>query len=129
LLAETSESAIRPLSRLEPELQVVVWSLIKEIEERPSGKTVQEVVTTIRGAIEARVAGKERCNERAAPANGKYGTNGHRHRQSDVLGTLCRWSNRINSWDPEAIAAADDELALKRHLKAARVLRTFSEAF
>jgi hypothetical protein len=134
ILAEVNEHTLRPLSRLEPELQTVTWELIRHIEERPSGTTIEQVVSTIRGAIEG---GWQHCEitqeASSAPtsANGRNGTTPDRthHRQSDQLGTLCRWVNRINTWDPEAIAAADDELRLKRHLKAARQLRTFCEAF
>jgi hypothetical protein len=43
LLAETNEHTLRPLSRLEPELQTVTWELIRHIEERPSGTTVEQV--------------------------------------------------------------------------------------
>jgi hypothetical protein len=82
-------------------------------------------MTTIRSAIET----GWRDREQPSSANGKNGTNGQRHRQSDALGTLCRWSNRITSWDPEASGQADDELRLKPHLKAARALRTFCETF
>jgi hypothetical protein len=128
LLAETNEHSLRPLSRLEPELQTVTWELIRHIEERPSGTTVEQVVSTIRNAI---ATGWEQRDTRSAPTGGKNGATPHRiqHRASDELGTLCRWSNRINSWDPTAIAEADDELRLKRHLKAARQLRAFCEAF
>jgi hypothetical protein len=50
---EVNEHALRPLSRLEPELQAAAWELIRQIEQRPSGTTIQEVVSTIRNAIEA----------------------------------------------------------------------------
>jgi hypothetical protein len=131
MLAETNESTLRPLSRLEPELQVVTWELIRHLEERPTGTTIQQVVSTIRSAIESGWQAKNDATRGTGSANGRNGTTPHRthHRQSDQLGTLCRWVNRINTWDPEAIAAADDELRLKRHLKAARQLRTFCEAF
>ena len=111
---------------MEPELQTAAWELIRHIEERPHGKTIQEVVTTIREAIQTD------WQEHSAPmANGKNGTTPHRplHRPSDDLGCFSRWSRRIDSWDPQAIALGDDELALRRHLKAARALRTFCEAF
>jgi hypothetical protein len=128
LLAETNEHSLRPLSRLQPELQTVTWELIRHIEERPSGTTVEQVVSTIRNAI---ATGWEQRDTRSAPTPTNGGTTPPRiqHRASDELGTLCRWSNRITSWDPQAIAEADDELRLKRHLKAARQLRAFCEAF
>lgn len=53
MLAETNESALRPLSRLDPELQQAAWELVKRIEERPSGVTIADTVGTIRAAIEA----------------------------------------------------------------------------
>jgi hypothetical protein len=121
-LSETSESALRPLSRLAPELQIVTWELIKHLEERPVGATIQQVVSTIRGAIES---GWE---ARSAPSKGRNAATHRTHRQSDQLGALCRWVNRVTSWDPQMIAAADDELRLKAHLKAARQLRAFCEA-
>ena len=34
-------------------------------------------------------------------------------------GHFSRWANKVNTWDPAAIAAADDELRVKRHLQAA----------
>jgi hypothetical protein len=125
LLAQTSEHTLRPLSRLEPDLQVVTWELIRHLEERPSGTTVEQVVSTIRNAI------RSGWQERSAPTpiNGKNGATHHRTtRQSDQLATLSRWVNRVTSWDPVMIAQADDELTLKRHLKAARRLRRFCEA-
>jgi hypothetical protein len=98
---------------------------------RPRGTTIEQVVDTIRTAIKSgwqeREKGEVTQEAHAAPAraNGRNGT--APHRQSDQLGTLCRCVNKLNTWDPTAIAEADDELALKRHLKAARALRTFCE--
>jgi hypothetical protein len=122
LLAETNESSLRPLSRLEPELQTAAWELIRHIEERPHGKTIQEVVSTIRSAIAT--GWQER-----APSKGRNGTTPHRplHRRSDDLGCFSRWSRRIDSWDPQANALGDNETCLRRHLKAARQLRAFCE--
>jgi hypothetical protein len=128
LLEETGEHSLRPLSRLEPELQTAVWQLIRHLEERPVGTTIERVVSTIREAIATG------WQERATPSpatNGAPGRNGHHgtHRRSDQLASFSRWSRRIKTWDPEAIALGDDALTLRRHLKAARVLRTFCEAF
>jgi hypothetical protein len=116
------------LSRLEPQLQTAAWELIRHIQARPSGTTVQQVVSTIREAISTGWQEREKqvASERA-PSGSKNATT--QYRQSDQLGTLCRWVNRITSWDPIAVALADDELRLKRHLKAARELKTFCEAF
>jgi hypothetical protein len=125
LLEAANESTLRPLSRIEPELQVAAWELVRRIKAEPDAAVIKEVVTTIRSAIET----GWRDREQSSSANGKHGTNGQRQRQSDALGNLCRWSNRITSWDPAAIAQADDELRLKRHLKAAHALRTFCDAF
>jgi hypothetical protein len=136
VLSDTPESALRPLGRVEPELQIAAWELIKKIEARPNGKTIQEVVTTIRDAIEigweeqeSEVTRRDSCS--ASSSNGRNRTTPHRtqQRQSDELGTLCRWANRIANWDVESIALADDESRIKSHLKAARQLRTFCEAF
>jgi hypothetical protein len=141
LLEETNECALRPLARLAPELQVAAWELIKQIESRPSGTTIQEVVSTIRNAIESgwqergrQVAENEDTQEASSAqtrGHGKNGTTPHRAhgRASNQLAALSRWVNRVNTWDPDAIALADDELRLKAHLKAARALRTFCEAF
>jgi hypothetical protein len=38
---------------LEPELQIMTWQLIREIEEHPNGKTIQETVAAIKDAIAA----------------------------------------------------------------------------
>jgi hypothetical protein len=82
LLEAANESTLRSLSRLEPELQVEVWSLIKEIEERPSGKTVAETVSVIRTEIQS---GWE-ARSAPAPVNGRNGATHHRTtRQSDQL--------------------------------------------
>jgi hypothetical protein len=137
LLEETNEHTLRPLSRLDPELQTVTWELIRHIEERPRGTTIQQVVNTIRNAIESgwqererQAAENEADQQEASPARGRNGTTPHRsQRQSDELGVMCRWVNKVTTWDPEAIAMADDELTLKRHLKAARALQTFCETF
>jgi hypothetical protein len=146
LLADTGEHGLRPLSRLEPELQTAAWQLVRQIEERPRGTTIEEVVDTIRNAISdgwrERAERPSAANQEpvslspvtsAAPASANHnGTTKDRRlaaaRQSDQLGNLCRWAGRITNWDPEAIALADDELCVKRQLKAARQLRTFCEA-
>jgi hypothetical protein len=88
------------------------------------------VVETIKTAIATGWQERERQAENQvtpAPAHSRNGT--ALNRASDQLGTLCRWVNRVTTWDPEMIAMADDELRLKGHLKAARRLRTFCEAF
>jgi hypothetical protein len=128
LLSETNESTLRPLSRLEPELQVAAWELIRRIKAEPDAAVIKEVVETIKSAV---ATGWEEREATQETTPGRNGRSHHRtlHRQSDGLGTLCRWVNRVNTWDPIAIAAADDELTLRRHLKAARALRTFCEAF
>jgi hypothetical protein len=148
VLSQINEHGLRPLSRLEPELQAATWELIRQIEERPRGTTIEEVVTTIRNAISDGWQERERRQSAestnpeptslSSPSTGvfttSHSTNGTTKdrrlatRQSDQLGNLCRWAGRITSWDPEAIAMADDELCLKRRLKAARQLRTFCEA-
>jgi hypothetical protein len=125
LLEAANESTLRPLSRVEPELQVAAWELVRRIKAEPDAAVIKEVVTTIRSAIET----GWRDREQSSSANGKHGTNGQRHRASDQLGNLSRWVNRITSWDPKAIAQADDELTLRRHLKAAHALQIFCEAF
>jgi hypothetical protein len=137
LLEASNECALRPLSRLEPELQTVTWELIRHIEQRPSGTTIQEVVSTIRGAIESGWQDRERqvtqseatreASHAPSTVNSRNGTTKHRtvHRQSDQLGNLSHWANLVNTWNPAAIEMADDELCLKCRLKAARQLKTF----
>jgi hypothetical protein len=137
LLEETSKCAFRSLATLEPPLQSAVWELVKSIEERPSGRTIEEVVETIRGAIKDGWQARDGATQESVPvtSGSRNGTSPHRahgcahHRASNQLAALGRWINRVNSWDPEAIALADDELRLKAHLKAARTLRTFCDAF
>jgi hypothetical protein len=108
VLAETTEHMLRALSRLEPELQTVTWELIRHIEERPSGTTIEQVVSTIRGAIqsgweerEGRVASEpgSKAKEETAPSAGRNGTTqpSRTHRASDDLGNFCRWSHRVES--------------------------------
>jgi hypothetical protein len=123
-----AEHTLRPLSRLEPELQVVTWELIRHLEERPSGTTVEQVVTTIREAIATGWQEREAPRE---PSKGRNGTSLNRthHRASDQLGAFFRSVNKMTSWDPVMIAAADDEPTLRRHLKAARALQAFCSAF
>jgi hypothetical protein len=138
LLAETNEHTLRPLSRLEPELQTAAWEWIRHVEKRPSGTTVQEVVGAIRGAIEAgwRERGnpvasepESKAKEETASSAGRSGTTqpSRTHRASDTLGNFCRWSHRVESWDPEAIVLGDDEVCLKRRLQATLALKTFCE--
>jgi hypothetical protein len=143
LLTSTSEHTLRPLTRLEPDLQVATWELIRRIKPQPDGTTIQEVVDLIKDAIvtgwqerterqleDGRAGNPEPCHAPPADRNGNASSRPRTLpvRQSDQLGNLCRWAGRITSWDPEAIAMADDELCLKRRLKAARQLRTFCEA-
>jgi hypothetical protein len=140
LLAETNEHTLRPLSHLEPALQSAAWELVRHLEERPSGKTIEETVSVIKEAIasgwrERGTAEKGTRPPAAASESRGHGRNGttsqgtSHQRSSDQLGNLCRWCNRVTTWDPEAIALADDELRLKAHLKAVRQLRTFCETF
>jgi hypothetical protein len=144
LLAESNEHALRPLAQLEPELQVATWELIRHIEERPDGTTIQETVTAIRDAIaigwqahtetplEAdKVEPPEPSHDASVDRNGSTPSSHSRTspRAGGPLGTFSRWANKLTSWDPAAIAAADDELCMKRHLKAARQLRMFCDAF
>jgi hypothetical protein len=42
---------LRPLNQLEPDLQRTVWELIRRLEDRPAGRTIETVVTRIREAI------------------------------------------------------------------------------
>jgi hypothetical protein len=137
LLEETSKCAFRSLATLEPPLQSAVWELVKSIEERPSGRTIEEVVETIRGAIQDgwQARGDATQESVPVPSGSRNGTSLHRahgcahHRQSDLLAGLSRWVNRVTTWDPTAIAQADDELRLKAHLRAARQLQAFCAEF
>ena len=106
----------------------MTWELIRHIEERPSGTTVEQVVTTIRSAIAERLGGTRhapRASQRQArnnppPHHTVRATNwalSAAGATGSLLGILKR--------SPQA----DDELTLRRHLKAARQLRTFCEAF
>jgi hypothetical protein len=154
VLSQVNEHGLRPLSRLRPDLQAATWELIRQIEQRPRGTTIEEVVSTIRNAISDGWQERERqsakstnqeptstesssaesssagvfATSRSTSHNGTTKDQRLAARQSDQLGNLCRWANRITNWDPAAIAMADDELCLKRRLKAARQLRTFCEA-
>jgi hypothetical protein len=136
LLARTNEHTLRPLSRLAPELQSATWELIRKIEEHPLGTTTQTVVEAIKEAIASAWEEREQAPNSAiasALALSLSAGKGRKHpglsaRRSDELGNFCRWTNRVNTWDPEAIVLADDELCLERRLKAARQLQTFCEA-
>jgi hypothetical protein len=141
LLAQTNEHALRPLSRLAPELQTATWELIRRIEQRPAGTTIEAVVDSIKEAIasgwEERAVTATDTNSRelnpvchggSTAQTGVTRTRRILERQSDQLGNLCRWAGRITNWDPEAIALGDDKYTLERHLKSARQLRTFCEA-
>jgi hypothetical protein len=138
VLEDTHESALRPLSRLAPELQQAAWELVKRIEERPSGVTIAETVATIRGAIEAGWQARESSEPAAQTTEGAsvHGRNGDRRngaihgasrqpRMSDLLAALCRWARRVAEWDPEAIVAGDDSICMERHLNAARTINKF----
>jgi hypothetical protein len=127
---------------LEPDLQVATWELIRQIKPQPDGTTIQEVVDSIKNAIatgwqeraekqleDGRAESLAPCHDPPPNRNGNASSRPRTlQRASDQLGNLCRWANRITNWDPEAIAMADDELCVKRRLKAARQLRTFCEA-
>jgi hypothetical protein len=127
LLSQANEHMLRPLTRLEPSLQVATWELIRQIKKEPDASIIQEVVDSIKDAIESG------WQERRSAPSVSPGRNGIRRaprpseRQSDELRNFCRWTNKIHVWDPEAIVAADDEPALKRRLKAARQLQTFCQ--
>ena len=140
LLAQTNEHTLRPLNRLAPELQTATWELIRRIEQRPAGTTIETVVGAIKEAIscgwEERATAATDTNSREPAPICRNGSTTRSEttrtrripeRRSDQLGNFCRWANRVNTWDAEAIALADDELCLKRHLKTARQLRTFCE--
>jgi hypothetical protein len=140
LLAETNEHTLRPLCTLSQELQPLAWQLVRRIKDELDAATVEEVVNTLKAAVTTgwqeresqQVAQSEATQQTScAPSRGRNGTTSHHtdHRQSDELASLSRWCNKLNSWDPAAIAAADDELRLKRHLQVARRLRTFCEVF
>jgi hypothetical protein len=143
LLADTNEHMLRPLTGLSEELQTAAWQLVREIEEHPNGKTIQETVTAIKDAIAAgwqertetpleadKVETLEPCHDARADHNGPARSHRSRTapRSGDQLASLCRLGNRVTSWDSAAIAGADDELCAKRHLRAARQLKTFCEA-
>jgi hypothetical protein len=51
VLAEANEHMLRPLNQLEPDLQRTVWELIRRLEDRPAGRTIEMVVTRIQEAI------------------------------------------------------------------------------
>jgi hypothetical protein len=66
LLANSNEHMLRPISQLEPELQVATWELIRHIEERPSGTTIQETVIAIKDAIAAGWDSEQKANSTKA---------------------------------------------------------------
>jgi hypothetical protein len=51
VLSGANEHMLRPLGRLEPDLQRTVWQLIRRLEERPAGRTIEAVVSRIEEAI------------------------------------------------------------------------------
>ena len=131
---------MRPLTRLEPELQTATWELIRALKKEPDANIIQEVVDWLKDAIatgwqerESALQGAKSQESHSTPdsstarGTGKSRARRTLRRRSDELGSLCRWATRISTWDAEAIALADDELCLKRRLKAARQLRTFCE--
>ena len=121
VVTEIKEHELRPLAKLEPELQAVTWELIRAMEGRPRGTTIEQVVGTIQHAIES---GWEERTTGSSSAR----RNGHSaERRSDELGAFVRWARRTDTWDPEAIVAADDELCLQRRLHAATQLKLFCE--
>ena len=131
LLSEANEHMLRPLNRLEPELQTVTWELIRRIEERPTGITIQTVVDRIKGAI---LDGwEERDNPGQINGSAPRAKTGRSRRlperPSDRLASFCRWAAQVHLWDPESIAATDDALCAQRHLKVTRQLRTFCDSF
>jgi hypothetical protein len=133
LLASSNEHTLRPLASLSEELQPLAWQLCRKIKQEPDTAIIEEVVETIKAAIatgwqerEKQVLENEAATE-ASPAPDRNGTTPHR--QGNELAALSRWVNRVTTWDPTAIALADDELRLKAHLRAARQLRTFCDSF
>jgi hypothetical protein len=131
LLAQTNEHTLRPLSRLTPELQTVTWELIRRIEERPAGTTIETVVDRINGAISD--GWEQRDNPRqtngSTPAAKPHRSRRAAERPSDRLGSFCKWATQVNLWDPECLAQTDDPLCARRHLTACRQVRTFCDCF
>jgi hypothetical protein len=90
---------------------------------------VERIKAAISDGWEERAATDANSREPAAGCRNGSTTRGMLERRSDELGNMCRWASRITNWDAEAVALADDQSCLRRHLKAARQLRTFCETF
>jgi hypothetical protein len=127
LLVDAGEHGLRPLSRLEPELQAASWELIRAIEERPRGTTIEKVVTTIRNAIAGGWQELAPGHELPSARNGNSSERRPRtlQRESGPLGAFSRWGTRLNSWDPKSIALGDDKYTLERHLEVATQIQNF----
>jgi hypothetical protein len=150
MLEQASESVLRPLSRLDPELQIATWELVKVLEERPSGRTISQTVGMNRLATEEGWQEREHVTSETQSRGGggtapissrRNGTPGsqngdgrngrgtsHQPRMSGLLQGLVRWAAKVEAWNAEAIVAADDEICLERHMRAARTLNQFCVA-
>jgi len=123
------EAFFRPLSRLSPELQIASMELIQKLEPAPDTGLVKEVVGCVRSAI------AEGCNapgeESVSPSSGlRQATPSSSHqctpgRDSNQLAALSRWANKLALLDPETVAAGDDDMRAKEHIKAAEALMAF----
>jgi hypothetical protein len=51
LCENLNEHALRPLTRLAPELQTATWELIRALQKEPDASIIQEVVDSIKDAI------------------------------------------------------------------------------
>ena len=141
LLSEANEHTLRPLNSLDPQLQTATWELIRRIEERPVGTTIQTVVERIKEAIsdgwqernatDVDSQASDPGESNGSTARNETTTRSRRiaERKSDQLATFCRWTNTVANWDVEVLALCDDRLCLERHLRSARKLKTFCELF
>jgi hypothetical protein len=51
LLSKANEHMLRPLTRLEPELQTATWELIRALSKEPDASIIQEVVDWLKDAV------------------------------------------------------------------------------
>jgi hypothetical protein len=96
--------------------------LVRQLEPAPDTALVKEVVGCVRSAM---AEGCTPSGEEESMSTPRSSSHKHAPRDSNQLAALCRWANKLGDIDPETVAAGDDDMRAKEHIKAAEALMAF----